>query len=152
MDVRREGMAQLVDTPKRREFMKAIAAKGWLGMSWPEEYGGQGKAAGKFEYLLNEELASVGAPYIGKGVGIVGKTLIRHGSDELKAEFLPKIRNAEVEFAIGYTEPDSGSDLASLKMRSLRDDERGGWLLTGQKRFTTSAHFAEWYWVAGRTD
>ena len=152
MDPTREGMAQLVDTPKRREFMKAIAAKGWLGMSWPAEYGGRGKEAGKFEYLLNEELAAVGAPYIGKGVGIVGKTIIRHGSDKLKAEFIPKIRNADIEFAIGYTEPDAGSDLASLKTRATRDDARGGWVLNGQKRFTTSAHFAEWYWIAARTD
>ena len=152
MDPRREGMAQLVDTPKRRDFMKAIAARGWLGMSWPDEHGGRGQEAGKFEYLLNEELAAVGAPYIGKGVGIVGKTLIRHGSEELKATFLPMIRGAEVEFAIGYTEPDAGSDLASLKCRATRDDERGGWVLNGQKRFTTSAHFAEWYWVAARTD
>ena len=152
MDPRREGMAQLVDTPKRREFMRAIAAKGWLGMSWPEEFGGQGKAAGKFEYLLNEELASVGAPYIGKGVGIVGKTLIRHGSQKLKDQFLPLIRNAEVEFAIGYTEPDAGSDLASLSTRAVRDDANGGWVVRGQKRFTTSAHFAEWYWLAVRTD
>ena len=152
MDPTREGMAQLVDTPKRREFMKAIAAKGWLGMSWPAEYGGRGKEAGKFEYLLNEELAAVGAPYIGKGVGIVGKTIIRHGSEKLKQEFIPKIRNADIEFAIGYTEPDAGSDLASLKTRATRDDERGGWLLNGQKRFTTSAHFAEWYWLAARTD
>jgi 3-oxocholest-4-en-26-oyl-CoA dehydrogenase alpha subunit len=152
MDPTREGMAQLVDTPKRRAFMREIAARGWLGMSWPEEYGGRGAAAGKYEYLLNEELAAVGAPYIGKGVGIVGKTLIRHGSEELKAEFLPKIRDAEIEFAIGYTEPEAGSDLASLRTKAVRDPDRGGWVINGQKRFTTSAHFAEWYWLAARTD
>lgn len=151
MDPRREGMAQLVDTPKRRAFMQKIAERGWLGMSWPTEYGGSGKD-GLYEYVLNEELAAVGAPYIGKGVGIVGKTIIRHGSDKLKREFLPKIRNAEIEFAIGYTEPNAGSDLGALEMRAVRDDERGGWRLTGQKRFTTSAHFAEWYWLAARTD
>ena len=151
MDPRREGMAQLVDTPKRRAFMQKIAEQGWLGMSWPTEYGGSGKD-GLYEYVLNEELAAVGAPYIGKGVGIVGKTIIRHGSNKLKREFLPKIRNAEIEFAIGYTEPNAGSDLGALEMRAVRDDERGGWRLTGQKRFTTSAHFAEWYWLAARTD
>lgn len=151
MDPRREGMAQLVDTPKRREFMRAMAAKGWLGMSWPQEYGGSGRS-GMYEYVLNEELAAVGAPYIGKGVGIVGKTLIRHGSEELKQEFLPQIRDAQIEFAIGYTEPNAGSDLASLEMRAVRDDDRGGWRLTGQKRFTTSAHFAEWYWLIARND
>lgn len=151
MDPRREGMAQLVDTPKRREFMKKLAHQGWLGMTWPKEYGGR-DMDGIYEYILNEELAAVGAPYIGKGVGIVGKTLIRHGSEKLKQQFLPQILNAEIEWAIGYTEPDAGSDLGSLKMRAVRDEENGGWRITGQKRFTTSAHFAEWYWLAVRTD
>jgi 3-oxocholest-4-en-26-oyl-CoA dehydrogenase alpha subunit len=148
-DPTREGMAQLVDSPERRQFMKALADRGWLGMSWPPEYGGGGQP-GMFEYLLNEELAAAGAPLIGKGVGIVGKTIIRHGNERLKQEFLPKIRNAEIEFAIGYSEPNSGSDLASLQLRAARDGD--GWRLNGQKRFTTSAHFADWYWVAARTD
>ena len=76
MDVSRENMAQVCDTPKRRDFMKKLAERGWLGISWPEEYGGQNNR-GLYEYLLNERLSSVGAPQIGKGVGIVGKTLIR---------------------------------------------------------------------------
>ncbi len=149
MDPSREGMAQLVDSPKRRAFMREMAERGWIGMSWPAEYGG-GEKPGIYEYLLNEELATVGAPFIGKGVGIVGKTIIRHGNERLKQEFLPKILNAEIEFAIGYTEPDSGSDLASMKTRAVRDGE--GWRINGQKRFTTSAHFADWYWLATRTD
>jgi alkylation response protein AidB-like acyl-CoA dehydrogenase len=148
-DPRRDGMAQLVDTPERRAFMRALAERGWIGMSWPKEYGGQ-DAPGVYEYLLNEELAAAGAPFIGKGVGIVGKTIIRHGNERLKREFLPKILNAEIEFAIGYTEPEAGSDLASLQMRATKVE--GGWVLNGQKRFTTSAHFADWYWVAARTD
>lgn len=148
-DPRRDGMAQLVDSPERRAFMKAMADRGWIGLSWPKEYGGGG-APGVYEYLLNEELAAAGAPLIGKGVGIIGKTIIRHGSEKMKQEFLPKIRAAEIEFAIGYTEPNAGSDLASLSMRATRDGE--GWRLKGQKRFTTSAHFADWYWVAARTD
>ncbi|MCA1831136.1 MAG: acyl-CoA dehydrogenase family protein [Actinomycetota bacterium] len=151
MDPTREGMAQLVDTPERRRFMKAMADRGWLGMSWPAEYGG-GAAPGIYEYLLNEELAAAGAPLIGKGVGIVGKTIIRHGNERLKSEFLPKILNAEIEFAIGYSEPNAGSDLASLVMRATLAPEGKGWILNGQKRFTTSAHFADWYWVAARTD
>ena len=90
MDLTRENFAQLVDTPERRAFMKKLAAKGWLGMSWPKEYGGQ-EIEGVYEYILNEALARHGAPQIGKGVGIIGKTLIRHGSEKLKQEFLPKI-------------------------------------------------------------
>jgi alkylation response protein AidB-like acyl-CoA dehydrogenase len=149
MDPTREGMAQLVDSPARRQFMKKLSERGWVGMSWPSEYGGR-DMPGMYEYLLNEELAAAGAPLIGKGVGIVGKTIIRHGNERLKKEFLPKILNAEIEFAIGYTEPDAGSDLASLKTKATKVD--GGWRIKGQKRFTTSAHFADWYWLAARTD
>ena len=149
MDPTREGMAQLVDSPVRRQFMKKLSDRGWVGMSWPSEYGGR-DMPGMYEYLLNEELAAAGAPLIGKGVGIVGKTIIRHGNERLKKEFLPKILNAEIEFAIGYTEPDSGSDLASLKTKAVKEGD--GWRINGQKRFTTSAHFADWYWLAARTD
>jgi alkylation response protein AidB-like acyl-CoA dehydrogenase len=149
MDPTREGMAQLVDTPARRAFMKKLSQRGWIGMSWPKEYGGA-EAPGMFEYILNEELATVGAPLIGKGVGIVGKTIMRHGNERLKNEFLPKILHGEIEFAIGYSEPNAGSDLAALSLKATKTD--GGWILNGQKRFTTSAHFADWYWVAARTD
>ena len=148
-DVTRENMAQIVDTPKRRAFMRELAGKNWLGITWPVEYGGQ-DGQGVYEYLLNERLAYYGGPQIGKGVGIIGKTLIRHGSEQLKREFLPKILRNEVEFAIGYTEPQAGSDAAAMQLRAARDGD--GWRLNGQKVFTTSAHFAEWYWVGARTD
>jgi alkylation response protein AidB-like acyl-CoA dehydrogenase len=149
MEVTRENMAQLVDTPPRRAFMRKMAERGWLGITWPKEYGGQ-EGDGVYEYLLNESLARRGAPQIGKGVGIIGKTLIRHGSEKLKREFLPKILRNEVEFAIGYTEPQAGSDAAAMALRAVREGD--GWRLNGQKIFTTSAHFAEWYWVGARTD
>jgi len=151
MDPTRENMAQIVDTPERRAFMAEMGANGWLGMTWPKEYGGQ-EGEGVYEYLLNEALARRGAPQIGKGVGIVGKTIIRHGSERMKAEFLPKILANEVEFAVGYSEPNAGSDAASMQLKAVRDDERGGWVLNGQKTWTTSAHFAQWYWVGARTD
>jgi hypothetical protein len=148
MDVTRENMAQISDTPKRRAFMRELAAQGWLGITWPKEHGGQ-DGSGVYEYLLNEALAEVGAPQIGKGVGIIGKTLIRHGSDKLKREFLPKILAAEIEFAVGYSEPQAGSDAASMQLEAKRDGD--GWRLNGQKMWTTSAHFADWYWVGART-
>ncbi|CAA0103067.1 Acyl-CoA dehydrogenase FadE26 [Halioglobus japonicus] len=149
MNPNRESDSILSDTPARKRFNRKMAERGYIGMSWPKEYGGQ-ERPGIYEYLLNEELSRVGAPLIGKGVGCVGQTLIRHGSDKLKSEFLPKILRAEVEFALGYTEPGAGSDLASLKLKAERQGE--GWLLNGQKMFTTSAHFADWYWLAARTD
>jgi alkylation response protein AidB-like acyl-CoA dehydrogenase len=149
MDVTRENMAQVCDTPERRAFMKKLAARGWLGITWPKDCGGQ-DGEGFYEFLLNEKLSSVGAPQIGKGVGIIGKTLIRVGSEKLKKEFLPKILNAEVEFAVGYSEPNAGSDAAAMRLKAERQGE--GWVLNGQKVFTTSAHFADWYWVGARTD
>ncbi len=149
MDRTRENMAQLVDTPERRGLMKKLAERGWMGMTWPKEYGG-GEREGVYEYLLNERLAREGAPQIGKGVGIIGKTLIRNGSEKLKREFLPQILNAEIEFAIGYSEPQAGSDAAAMALKATRDGD--GWRLNGQKIFTTSAHFADWYWVGARTD
>jgi alkylation response protein AidB-like acyl-CoA dehydrogenase len=148
-DVTRENMAQIVDTPKRREFMRTIGDKGWLGITWPKEWGGQ-EGDGVLEYLLNEALARRGGPQIGKGVGIIGKTILAHGSEKMKQEFLPKILRNEVEFAVGYSEPDAGSDAASMRLKATRDGD--GWRLNGQKTWTTSAHFAEWYWVGARTD
>jgi hypothetical protein len=148
-DVTRENMAQIVDTPKRRAFMAKLGEKGWLGITWPKEWGGQ-EGDGVYEYLLNEALAARGGPQIGKGVGIIGKTILAHGNEKMKQEFLPKILRNEVEFAVGYSEPDAGSDAASMRLKATRDGD--GWRLNGQKTWTTSAHFAEWYWVGARTD
>jgi 3-oxocholest-4-en-26-oyl-CoA dehydrogenase alpha subunit len=148
-DLTRENMAQIVDTPKRRAFMRQLGERGWLGLTWPKEYGGS-EGEGVYEYLLNEALAARGGPQIGKGVGIIGKTILAHGSERMKQEFLPKILANDIEFAVGYSEPDAGSDAASMKLKATRDGD--GWRLNGQKTWTTSAHFAEWYWVGARTD
>jgi hypothetical protein len=149
MDHTRENFSQLVDTPERRAFMRKLAERGWLGMSWPKAYGGR-EIEGVYEFVLNEALARHAAPQIGKGVGIIGKTLIRHGSEKLKREFLPKILAAEIEFAVGYSEPQAGSDAANMQLKA--EKVAGGWKLNGQKIWTTSAHFADWYWVGARTD
>lgn len=148
-DVTRENMAQIVDTPARRAFVRKLSARGWLGMTWPKQYGGQ-ERPGIYEYILNEALARRGCPQIGKGVGIVGKTLIRHGSEKLKEEFLPQIIRGEIEFAVGYSEPQAGSDAANIQLRAVQEGD--GWRLDGQKIWTTSAHFADWYWVGARTN
>jgi alkylation response protein AidB-like acyl-CoA dehydrogenase len=152
-DVTRENMAQIVDTPKRRAFMRSLGQKGWLGLTWPKEYGGS-EGPGVYEYILNERLAGRGGPQIGKGVGIIGKTIIAHGNETLKRKFLPMILNNDVEFAVGYSEPNAGSDAASMRLKAERGERDGvtGWILNGQKTWTTSAHFAEWYWLGTRTD
>jgi hypothetical protein len=150
MDEAPEQLSQTVDTPPKRAFMRKLAERGWLGMSWPKQYGGQEKP-GIYDFLLTEALSRFGAPQPGKGVGIVGKTIIRHGNEKLKTFFLPRIIRGEIEFAIGYSEPGAGSDAANIQLRCTRDDARGGWVLSGQKIWTTSAHFADWYWVGART-
>jgi alkylation response protein AidB-like acyl-CoA dehydrogenase len=151
MDPNPEQLSQTVETPPKRAFMRKLAEKGWLGMSWPKEYGGK-ELSGIYDFILTEALSRYGAPQPGKGVGIVGKTIIRHGNDKLKAEFLPRIIRGEIEFAIGYSEPGAGSDAANMQLKAERDEARGGWVLNGQKIWTTSAHFADWYWVGARTD
>jgi alkylation response protein AidB-like acyl-CoA dehydrogenase len=149
MDANPEQLSQTVDTPPKRAFMRKLAERGWLGMSWPKEYGGQEKS-GIYDFILTEALSRWGAPQPGKGVGIVGKTIIRNGNDRLKAYFLPRIIRGEIEFAIGYSEPQAGSDAANMQLRAQKID--GGWKLDGRKIWTTSAHFADWYWVGARTD
>jgi alkylation response protein AidB-like acyl-CoA dehydrogenase len=139
-------MSQLVDTSGAP---KKIGERGWLGMTWPKKYGGS-EGEGVYEYLLNERLAGAGCPQIGKGIGIIGKTLIRQGREKLKQEFLPQILRNDIEFAVGYSEPQAGSDAAAMALKAVRDGD--GWRLNGQKIFTTSAHFAEWYWFGARTD
>jgi len=149
MDRHPEQLSQTVDSPPKRAFMRALGERGWLGMSWPREYGGA-ERPGIYDFVLTETLSRHGAPQPGKGVGIVGKTLIRHGNEKLKQYFLPRIMRGEIEFAIGYSEPNSGSDAASMQLRA--EKVPGGWRLNGQKIWTTSAHFADWYWVGARTD
>jgi len=149
MDPNPEQLSQTVDTPAKRAFMRKLAERGWLGMSWPRRYGGQEKS-GIYDFLLTEALSRWGAPQPGKGVGIVGKTIIRHGNEKLKDYFLPRIIRGEIEFAIGYSEPQAGSDAANMQLRAVKVE--GGWKLDGRKIWTTSAHFADWYWVGARTD
>jgi len=148
MDANPEQLSQTVDTPAKRAFMRELAERGWLGMSWPKAYGGQ-ERSGVYDFLLTEALSRWGAPQPGKSVGIVGKTLIRHGNERLKSYFLPRIIRGEIEFAIGYSEPQAGSDAAAMKLRATQ--VAGGWKLDGKKTWTTSAHFADWYWVGART-
>lgn len=149
MDAHGEHLSQTVDTPAKRAFMGKLAERGWLGMSWPSDYDG-GEKSGIYDFLLTEALSRRGAPQPGKGVGIVGKTIIRHGSDKMKREFLPRIIRGEIEFAIGYSEPEAGSDAAAMRLKATKDGD--GWRLNGRKIWTTSAHFADYYWLGARTD
>jgi alkylation response protein AidB-like acyl-CoA dehydrogenase len=143
-----EQLSQTVDTPAKRAFMRKLAERGWLGISWPAVYGGR-DMSGIYDFILTEALSRYGAPQPGKGVGIVGKTIIRRGSEKMKKEFLPQIIRGEIEFAIGYSEPNAGSDAANMQLEA--EKVAGGWVLNGHKTWTTSAHFADWYWLGART-
>lgn len=133
------------------DFSRRLAARGWLGMTLPREYGGHGRSALE-RYVVNEELLAVGAPVAAHWVGDrqTGPSLLRYGTEEQKRYFLPKLVAAEVFFAIGMSEPGSGSDLASVRTRGERVD--GGWELTGTKLWTSNAHRADWFFVLCRTE
>ena len=139
----------LWSTPAKRAFAKKLAQRGWVGISWPKEYGGRDRPIA-YQHILAEELSYAGAPHTGTGVGTIGQTLMRRGTDDQKREILPRIVNADIEFAIGYSEPNAGSDLASLEVRAeLRGDE---YVVNGQKIWISAAHFADYIWLAARTD
>ncbi len=132
-----------------KAFLRKLGADGYMGLGWPKEYGGGGKSALHL-YVFNYEMALRGLPVPFVTLNTVGPALMRVGTEEQKQEFLPKILRAEVEFAIGYTEPDAGTDLASLKTRAVRDGDY--YVINGQKVFTTGAHQADYVWLACRTD
>jgi alkylation response protein AidB-like acyl-CoA dehydrogenase len=143
------GEGFLVDTPEKRTFVQKMSKKGWLGFGWPVEYGGTDQP-GMHQFILNEALAYANAPITGTEVGTVGMTLIHHGNERLKAEFLPAILRGDLTFALGYSEPEAGSDLANLQLRAVRDGD--DYVFNGQKRFTSAAHCASHVWLAARTN
>ena len=134
---------------RSRTFEQALAANGWLTMAWPKEYGGQG-ASPIEQMIFKEEAALHGAPIGGSGVSLLGPTLMIHGTEEQRKEYIPKIANAEVVWVQGYSEPGSGSDLASLQTRAVRDGDE--YVINGQKIWTSGAHRADWIHVLTRTD
>ncbi len=148
-EVRRRVAASPDRYSVEREFRRKLADKGWLTMSWPRQYGGQERSYEE-QYLFQEALNYVGAPGATVGVQQVGPTLMTYGSEEQQAAFLPRIARGEIDFALGYTEPDAGTDLASLQLRAVRDGD--DYVLNGIKRFTSAAHRAEYVWLAARTD
>lgn len=148
--IRSKWLGGLLDTPERREFVTKMSKRGWLAMGFPEEYGGSGESMPLAQYILNDELHKAQAPIVGKNLGVVVNTLLHHGSEQLKQEFIPRILKNEIQWALAYTEPEAGSDLANMQMRAELDGDE--YVLNGQKRFITSAHFADYMWTGVRTD
>jgi len=133
-----------------KEWRSRVAKKGWIAPHWPKEYGGANMSA-KDQFIMNEEFAEAEAPNVGGfGVMMIGPTLITHGSEEQKQRFLPSILKGETIWCQGYSEPGSGSDLASLQTRAVRDGD--DYVLNGQKIWTTGAQYADWMYMLARTD
>ncbi len=157
----REYFAQLM-TPERkagirnleggkifRETVRQMGKDGWLGVGWPKEYGGGGLSAVE-QLIFVDELRRAGAPLPFVTLNTVGPCLMEHGSEEHKRDFLPLILHGKTHFAIGYTEPDAGTDLAALKTSAVKDGDE--WVINGTKIFTSGADDADYIWLAARTD
>jgi alkylation response protein AidB-like acyl-CoA dehydrogenase len=133
-------------------WFKKLGERGWIAPAWPKEYGGAGMTAMQ-QFILNEEMALARAPrplHLIIGVGMAGPTLIVHGTEKQKKYYLPRILSGEDIWCQGYSEPEAGSDLASLKTRAVRDGD--DYIINGQKIWTTIAHMAKWMILLARTD
>lgn len=157
----RHYFSNLVTAEETREMMidrhgssyeavvRRMGQDGWLGVGWPKEYGGHGFGPLEQQIFMNEVIrADVPMPLV--TLQTVGPTLQKYGTEEQKKKFLPGILAGEIHFAVGYTEPEAGTDLASLRTTAVRDGDH--YVVNGQKIFTTGAHQAQYIWLACRTD
>jgi alkylation response protein AidB-like acyl-CoA dehydrogenase len=135
----------------RRAWQRKLHDAGWAGISWPKEYGGRGATLIE-QAIFSEEMVRAKAPSPANVLGLVmgGPVVIAHGTEQQKERFLEPILSGEEIWCQGFSEPESGSDLASLKTRAVHDD--GGWRVTGQKVWTTFAHEAKWCMLLARSD
>ncbi|HZP57009.1 MAG TPA: acyl-CoA dehydrogenase family protein [Dehalococcoidia bacterium] len=133
-----------------RDFLKKLAPKRWIAPAWPKAYGGLDLSLWD-QVVFNEEMGYARAPIINTAaVGYLGPTIILYGTDEQKAQHLPGITAGDVIWCQGYSEPNSGSDLASLQTRAVQDGD--DFVINGQKIWTSQAHYADWIFVLARTD
>jgi 3-oxocholest-4-en-26-oyl-CoA dehydrogenase alpha subunit len=135
--------------PLYMQALRKMGADGWLGVGWPKEYGGQGRSPIE-QFIFFDEAWRAGVLLPTLTIMSVSPMIMQHGSEEQKRFFLPKALHGEVHFAIGYTEPGAGTDLASLRTRAVRDGDQ--WVINGSKLFTSQAQYADYIWLAARTD
>ena len=133
--------------PQVDALYKKISENGWIGISWPEEYGGQ-DGSRIDQYIVEEEFARIGIT-VG-GAGSEAPAILAAGTEEQKKYFLPGLINGEIIFALGFTEPQAGADLAGLQCRAVRDGDE--WVINGQKMYTTAAHYVTHIYLMARTD
>ncbi|MFI5297031.1 MAG: acyl-CoA dehydrogenase family protein [Polyangiales bacterium] len=158
----RSYFAQLLDEPTRAEFtgtegggplyrkaLRQMGADGWLGVGWPKEFGGQARPPID-QYIFFDEVQRAGFPIPFLTLCTVGPTLMKFGTEEQKEKLLPPILKGDLHFAIGYSEPEAGTDLASLRTKAVRDGDH--YVVSGQKVFTSLAEYADYIWLAVRTD
>ncbi|MFJ3080318.1 acyl-CoA dehydrogenase family protein [Streptomyces halstedii] len=148
-DERRRVGEEGVGGDRFREVVKRLGSDSWLGIGWPTEYGGQGRPA-EDQYVFFDEVQRAGLPFPFVTVNTVGPTLMAYGSEEQRKRYLPGILSGDVVFAVGYTEPAAGTDLASLTTRAVRDGD--SYVVDGSKIFTSGANTADHIWLAARTD
>ncbi|MEY2469902.1 MAG: 3-oxocholest-4-en-26-oyl-CoA dehydrogenase alpha subunit [Actinomycetota bacterium] len=148
-EVRAELAAEAGGGAAFRRIVRQMGTDGWLGIGWPTEFGGQGRPVSD-QFIFFDEVQRAAAPFPFVTINTVGPTLMTFGSDEQRATLLPGIARGEINFAIGYTEPEAGTDLASLKTRAVRDGDE--YVVNGNKIFTSQADQADYVWLAVRTD
>ncbi|HET8561114.1 MAG TPA: acyl-CoA dehydrogenase family protein [Marmoricola sp.] len=137
------------DARAYKEVIRQIGRDGWLGIGWPTEWGGQNRSM--MDHLIfTDEAAVAGVPIPYLTLNTVGPTIMRYGTDAQKQEILPAILRGEMHFSIGYSEPGSGTDLASLRTRARLEGEE--WVINGQKMWTSLIQYADYIWLACRTD
>ncbi|MEM2983455.1 MAG: acyl-CoA dehydrogenase family protein, partial [Candidatus Bathyarchaeia archaeon] len=131
------------------EILKKIGGRGWLCPTWPKDYGGLGLSY-MYRYIVMEQMHHFLNIYSTVGAGMAGPVILRHGTEWQKKEFLPRIARGEIEFALGYSEAQAGSDLANLSIRA--EDMGDFFLINGAKLFNTRAHYSQYHWLGARTD
>ena len=135
--------------PIVRRVKQELDARGWLKRSWPVELGGEGKSAW-YQYILDEELQRAEVPRGDTQTNFIAPAIMRFGSEVQKAKYLPGLWSGEISCAMGYSEPNAGTDLASLETAAARDGD--DWVINGQKLWTSTAHVSSHVWLAARTD
>ncbi|MGZ4453724.1 MAG: acyl-CoA dehydrogenase family protein [Nocardioides sp.] len=137
-----------------REVIRQIGEDGWLGIGWPTQWGGQDRSM--VEQLIFTDVAAVaGVPIPYLTLNTIGPTIMQYGTDAQKEYFLPRILRGELHFSVGYSEPGSGTDLASLQTKAVLDEtagDGGEWVINGQKMWTSLIQYADWIWLACRTE